>query len=760
MNYSHSFFNRGSRAIAALLVTLALGFVAAGSTRADEPAVEAPPSISRLAETGQFDEVLARLQAEPARETADPKVKALTADIKRLEEHNAAHEAQRQTAYDAALAKALDRAKAGTLDEAMLSLLEAGTLTDDREALVKTPEVATLLETTRDAATRAAERNDWLEALTLYRDLESIFEDRSTYRAAAKDAERQVRLLRLYAPDELKKLYAQQAKRMGKEDVEPLALGSETWEQTLAGIDVSLLRQAMAHAARRHVTNTGYGPLALGAIDSIAAITRNPALQATFPTLADKEKVAAFEKGLAEIAKDLKDRQESLNYLDAAGALDKIADLNNATLQLPAPVLVYELGDGAMSPLDDFSNIIWPREREEFARNTQGKFFGVGIQISRRDSRLLVVSPLEDTPAQKAGIKAGDIIATVNGESTAGWSLDQAVRNITGPEGTLVTLGVERTGERDLLKFPIKRAEIKYESVKGWEHLPGGGWNYAIDPELRIGYIRLSQFLPQSADDIDAAVNAMQKTGGINGLILDLRYNPGGLLSSAIEVCDRFISAGTIVDTVGANGELTSEPAKAHAHKTYAPFPVVVLVNEGSASASEIVSGCLQAYDRATIVGMRSFGKGSVQNLYKLDGGRAVLKLTTEYYRLPNGRIIHRKPDAATWGIEPDIRVKMTPKQIGSLMEFRQDLDVLRDETVIEKLEDPKVDLPPVTTPTPAPGSAPGDAAPQTPEIKLPATAQDILEKGLDPQLETALLVLKTRLVAKDVVLAQKPDAK
>ncbi len=148
MNYSHSFFNRGSRAIAALLVTLALGFVAAGSTRADEPAVEAPPSISRLAETGQFDEVLARLQAEPARETADPKVKALTADIKRLEEHNAAHEAQRQTAYDAALAKALDRAKAGTLDEAMLSLLEAGTPPRllDRAAVIRLQVARDLVE--------------------------------------------------------------------------------------------------------------------------------------------------------------------------------------------------------------------------------------------------------------------------------------------------------------------------------------------------------------------------------------------------------------------------------------------------------------------------------------------------------------------------------------------------------------------------------------------------------------------------------------
>ncbi len=768
-----------TRALLAPLFLLSLPTL--GPTWADAPADDALPSISQLAETGQFDQVLAKLQSGAGFDASDPRIARLTRDIERLEKHKAQHNADRQAAFDAALAKALELAKADKLDEAMNSLLEASTLTDDRSALVKTPEVAALLDTTRQAATQAAQTNDWLEALALYRNLEALFEDRTTYRSDAKNAERQVRLLRLYAPDELKRLYAEQARRMGKEEPEPLSLGSETWEQTLSGIDISLLRQALAHAARRHVTNTGYSPLVMGAIESISAITVNPALAVTFPSLGDAQKVQAFRTGLDALAKDLKSRTDSLNYLDAAGALDKIADLNNQTLKLPSPVLVYELGDGAMGPLDDFSNIIWPREVQEFARNTQGKFFGVGIQISRRDSRLLVVSPLEGTPAQKAGIKAGDIIATVNDESTAGWSLDQAVRNITGPEGTIVSLGIERPGERDMLKIPIKRAEIIIESVKGWEHLPQGGWNYTIDPEARIAYIRLSQFIPQSADDIDAAINTMQRQEGINGLILDLRYNPGGLLSSAIDVCDRFIASGVIVDTVGANGELTSEPVKAKAHKTYASFPVVVLINEGSASASEIVAGCLQAYDRATIIGMRSFGKGSVQNLYKLDGGRAVLKLTTEYYRLPNGRIIHRQPDATTWGIEPDVRLKMTPKQISSMMEFRQDLDVVRGETVIEKLEDPKVDLPPtpqpqgdngvnapVTPVTPvAPGVAEGGDAVKNPGEAVtaqepakptkPATAQDILEKGLDPQLETALVVLKTRLVVQDMALAQKP---
>ncbi|MEX0776250.1 MAG: S41 family peptidase [Phycisphaeraceae bacterium] len=715
------------------LMVLAAGFLLGASVQADSPAEAAPTDaaaplpttpgdLSSLAQAGRFDQVLANLQSDAHLAAKAPAVASLVSDIRRYDQHRTLADAQRKEAYGKALDKMRSASSQDKLDEAIGQLLEAGTLADDRKAMLAEPDVVALVQKTTAAADAAVAGDDWLEALMLYRELEAVFEDRTTYHDQARNAERQVRLLRLYAPAKLQTMFQDRAKRLGNEKAESLTLGGETWEQTLDGVDMTKLRQALVRAARDHVTSPGFAPLVLGALDNMRAVAQASALADAFPNLADKDKVQRFDTGLDAIVERAKRQQAEMNFTDADRLFNQVSDLNNETITLPQKVVVYELADGMLSPLDEFSSVIWPREKEEFSRNTQGKFYGVGIQISRRDGQLLVVSPLEGTPAQRAGIKAGDVIATVNGESTTGWSLDRAVRTITGPEGTPVTLGIKRVGDKDLSEYKINRAEIVIESVKGWEHQPQGGWDYFIDGAQKIGYIRLSQFIPQSADDIDAAVNAMEKHGGVNALILDLRYNPGGLLTSAIDVADRFINSGVIVDTVGPNGERTGE-ARAKPHKTYPAFPVVVLVNEGSASASEIVSGALQAHDRATIIGMRTFGKGSVQDLYKLDGGNAYLKLTTQYYRLPNGQIIHRKPDAGTWGIEPDIAIKMTPKQLVDLIEFRQNLDVIRDTNV------------PTTQPA--------------------ASASDMLEKGLDPQLEAALLVLKTHLVADQIAIAR-----
>ena len=274
------------------------------------------------------------------------------------------------------------------------------------------------------------------------------------------------------------------------------------------------------------------------------------------------------------------------------------------------------------------------------------------------------------------------------------------------------------------MQFKLARAEIVIKSIRGWQRKAKGGWDYYIDRDSRIGYVRLSQFIPQTATDLDNAINEMERDLGLEGLILDLRFNPGGLLSSAVEVADRFIRSGGIVATVGTDGRQTTKYGARPDH-THRPIPTVVLINEGSASASEIVAGALQDYGRPRIVGSRSFGKGSVQDLFHLDRGEAYLKLTTQYYQLPEGRIIHREPDSLQWGIEPDVTVRMTTQQIADAIEYRQKVDVLREDD-------------------------------QSPQLQDGQSVDQLITESLDPQLEAALLIVKTRLVVQKLALVHR----
>ncbi|MEM1028459.1 MAG: S41 family peptidase, partial [Planctomycetota bacterium] len=417
--------------------------------------------------------------------------------------------------------------------------------------------------------------------------------------------------------------------------------------------------------------------------------------------------------------------------------------------------IAYEMTEGALGKLDDFSSMYWPEDIDFLARSTQGAFTGIGVQIARRNEQLTVVSPLNGTPAQRAGLKADDVIATVNGKDTSSWSLNKAVREITGPRGTEVELGIQRVGEPELVMYTLKRDRIEIESVKGWAHTDDGGWNYWIDESAGIGYIRLTQFIPQSVNKIDLAVAELQETGQFNSLILDLRHNPGGLLTSAIQIVNRFLDSGPILFTVDGDGvQQNSWPALKRG--TYPDFQVVVLINRGSASASEIVSGALQDRDRAFVIGDRSYGKGSVQDVYWFPPPPARpnygLKVTTQYYQLPNGRIIHRKPDSEVWGIDPDLVVDVTDQTVVWNLELRQAIDVLRDgdtETLEVEMTKPWVKLGGLD-----PVDDDADNAEDVVEVRLPQ-ANDLLELGLDPQLEAALLVLKTRQIVKDTAVAK-----
>ncbi|HVU64449.1 MAG TPA: S41 family peptidase [Phycisphaerales bacterium] len=314
--------------------------------------------------------------------------------------------------------------------------------------------------------------------------------------------------------------------------------------------------------------------------------------------------------------------------------------------------------DGLLEALDDpYAEYIPADEAADFEKQMTGSFSGIGCQIDVHDGWLYVVSPLEDSPAFNAGILAGDKITKVDGQTTQNKTADQCIKMITGREGTKVHLDIQRMG-RDL-SMDITRARIVSKSVRGFRRLSdnSGHWDYLIDPEKKIAYIRMSQFTPTSPKELQEALaqaetEAGVKPGQLGGLILDLRNNPGGLMDSAIEIVDMFIDQGRIMSTKGR--AFPEVVYKASVGVNTPTYPMAVLVNGSSASASEIVSGSLQENKRAIVIGTRSFGKGLVQTVQSLrDDPGASVKFTTQHYYLPSGRLIQRTDKSTEWGVDP-----------------------------------------------------------------------------------------------------------
>ncbi|MFZ8862854.1 MAG: S41 family peptidase [Thermocrinis sp.] len=310
--------------------------------------------------------------------------------------------------------------------------------------------------------------------------------------------------------------------------------------------------------------------------------------------------------------------------------------------------LIYGALNGMTKSLDPFSTFFTPKQYESFKQETQGEFGGVGIEIGMEKGRPVVISPIEGTPAFKAGIKPGDVILEIDGEDTSNMSLIDVVQRIRGKVGTKVQLTIYRKGMEKPMKIELERALIRIESVR---------WTTLGD----VGYIKLSQFNENASVQVERALKELTSQR-IKGIILDLRNDPGGLLSEAVNVADLFLPEGKlVVYTRGRNGETQKYFAR---RKPVVPddLPVIVLINKGSASASEIVAGALQDYKRAIILGEKSFGKASVQNIIPLEDGSA-LKLTVAYYYTPLGRLIHNR------GIVPDVQVAMDEKQEEALQE-------------------------------------------------------------------------------------------
>ena len=310
--------------------------------------------------------------------------------------------------------------------------------------------------------------------------------------------------------------------------------------------------------------------------------------------------------------------------------------------EVPPKELIYSAIKGTLRGLDPHSSFLDPDSYREMQVETSGSFGGLGIEITLKDDILTVVAPIDGTPAYRAGLHTGDRIVKIDGLSTKDMQLVDAVKRMRGKPGTKVTISIAREGWAEPKDFDIVREQIRVQSVRMVEMGEG------------IEYVKLRQFQEQSPQDLDAALDKLRKNG-MKGLILDLRNNPGGLLTAAVEVSEKFIDDGKLV--VYTEGRVRNQNMRfsAHAKRGYSQMPMVVLVNQGSASASEIVAGALQDWGRATIVGTQTFGKGSVQTIIPLSDGSG-LRLTTAKYFTPKGRSIHGK------GITPDIIVEV-PKE-------------------------------------------------------------------------------------------------
>ncbi|HUF93812.1 MAG TPA: S41 family peptidase [Candidatus Limnocylindria bacterium] len=343
--------------------------------------------------------------------------------------------------------------------------------------------------------------------------------------------------------------------------------------------------------------------------------------------------------------------------------------------EVPPKELIYSAIKGTLRGLDPHSSFLDPDSYKEMQVETSGSFGGLGIEITLKDDILTVVSPIDGTPAYRAGLQTGDRIVKIDGLVTKDMQLPDAVKRMRGKPGSKVTISVVREGWAEPRDFEIVREQIRVQSVRS--HDLGNG----------VAYIRLRQFQEQSPHDIEAALERFEKNG-MKALVLDLRNDPGGLLTAAVEVSEKFIDDGRLV--VYTEGRVRNQNMRfsAHAKKGYTKMPMVVLVNQGSASASEIVAGALQDWGRAIVVGTQTFGKGSVQTIIPLSDGSG-LRLTTAKYFTPKGRSIHGK------GITPDIIVEIPKEPAGKerplpsadpMEELKKDVQVQRALDVVKAM--------------------------------------------------------------------------
>lgn len=397
-------------------------------------------------------------------------------------------------------------------------------------------------------------------------------------------------------------------------------------------------------------------------------------------TLAQRDDDYAFVRTLVDIH-----RQVSNNYVDPVDE-DK---LRQGAI------------DGMMEQLDPFSVYVPPVKRADFDRMLEGSYKGVGIQLDQKeDGPIEVLSPIDGSPAFKAGVLAGDVILKINGEDipARGMKVPEVIKKIAdGPME--VRLRVRHLTGEEVDIPPMARQEIVVPTVKGYRRNPDSSWDYWVSNSPKIAYVRLTQFTPDTQAKLFPILVGLVNSG-MEGFVFDLRFNPGGRLDEAVHIVDMFVKDGMIVSTKGRNRP--EDVYRATGTASFPSFPMVVLVNEHSASAAEIVAGSLMDNGRALVLGTRTYGKGSVQEVIPLGDKEGELKLTVAYWYLPSGRLVHKKKDATDWGVEPQINVPADATVQKWIYQRQSDLDIIGRPL-------PKAASRPATAPATAPATQPTD---------------------------------------------------
>ena len=486
----------------------------------------------------------------------------------------------------------------------------------------------------------------------------------------------------------------------------------ETCTERYEGVDKNMFERSMEALSLHYVNNIDYVQMATRAIKRCELLAQVLTVASTEDSEPGKglsfrapepERVTAWTVALAGLRDEIEastpgargalsqpqiaDQGQSKPPVPNFGRdafmriLDKVLALNTTTVQLPQRPLVAHFVEASLSALDPYTVIVWPRQVQDFEKLMTNEFTGIGIEITKPKGLLTVASLLPDTPAYRSGLDAGDVIESVDGIPTKDMSLMCAVKKITGPKGTSVTLAIRRGG-KEAQAMTLTRDRIIVPTIRGWQRTATGCWLYMLDEKEKIGYVRITSFSGETAADLETTLDQLEGEG-LQGLVMDLRFNTGGLLDSAVSIVDKFVDEGLIVRT---QPKANMIPAFEHAHRrgTHPNYPLVILMNSGSASASEIVAGALgdPKHERAILVGTRTHGKGSVQGITHYPGGGAELKYTMAYYHLPSGQRVKSREDVEKegtkdWGVGPDVTVELTSEELRQMLDVQRDNDVL-----------------------------------------------------------------------------------